>query len=56
MGEGGAVECSYSGPALSPPSPAHLSSCLYNSGFHPESLIVEIIKTMRANSGGGDGL
>lgn len=57
MGEGGAVECSLllqpSSPSL---APEHLSPCPCNSGFHPESLIIEIIKTMGANSGGGDGL
>ena len=39
-----------------PPPPPPPLSCLCNSGFYPESLIVEIIKTMSANSGGGDGL
>lgn len=39
-----------------PHYPAHLFSSLFNSGFHPESLIVEIIKTIGANSGGGNGL
>lgn len=40
----------------SPPAAPHLFSSVCNSGFHPESLIVEIIKTMGANSGGGDSL
>lgn len=51
---GGAVERALLH-SISPPH-AHLSSSLGNSGFRPESLITELIKTMGANSAGGDGL
>lgn len=42
--------------SISPHPVVLLFFCLRNSEFHPELLILEIIKTMGANSGGGDGL